>query len=285
MLIIVSLLTTNLSASVDTAQQLPDITVKDKDIEEIEPTQETLTPEIDPLEYLAPDLQDIITPEFSLPIDKSGIIKPIEINTKILPSPWLHNISRQPVYVFRVQVPAGVEQWSLLITDIEGNVFHKIISHKPPSPGLLEVPWDGKNVAHKMLDVGSTFGYIFHFIYHDGHMETTVGEPFTINALYYERRKSKIISISLKHLFIKEAVLSSEGKLTLKEASDILKQYYIYPITIKVYSSDKELAEKQVKIITEYIAQQLFIPSDVIKTNIFVVEPKYYHVEIIAEEI
>jgi len=264
--------------------KLEDVVVKEKDTFKIEKQKPPIDININHMKVVLPTLETgkyfLEGREDILEIDDLNALPRLHSRAPI--SPWLYSIIDEPVITFvfgEEQIKTGT--WELIITDMHGAPF-RVFSGKNTLPPSLA--WDGRDETGRFMKVGKVYSYIFKASKDPGRIHSSIGKPFSIDAAVHQEKRELYISLSLESLFktTKDGTeISPKGRLLLREASDIIKDRFYSPISVKVYSGDDAGAGEDAKMISSLIAETLLIPEGRIKFEGHRDAPENYQANII----
>ncbi|MCK5242919.1 hypothetical protein KAR34_10750 [bacterium] len=193
-----------------------------------------------------------------------AISVPGELKAEQAASPYIQLFRRPPILTLnpRYKGNVGIAKWRLRITDSFGNVF-KDYSGKSSLP--KRIVWDGKGKGKKgMLDVGTSYSYIFSIIDVASNPTSHMGKPIVLESLMYEKDGLLIAKVVADAIFEKKGrktIISQKGKLYLKEVADLLVHHQRYPLVVESYFKDVDDANYRGEKIQEYLAKMLVIPK------------------------
>ncbi len=150
-------------------------------------------------------------------------------------------------------------QWTLSITDEDGNIFHKYSGTGLP-PEILT--WSGENNQHEWVRAGHTYAPVYVFVDEAGSPKTLMGELVKFTVIGYQKGSSFTIGMDSAALFgpnKKGRVLDKEkGEPLLASIADLIKRrYYNMPLRINVYAQTVDLAGQQADLIKNYLKAEL----------------------------
>jgi flagellar motor protein MotB len=192
----------------------------------------------------------------------------IVMDSKQVASPCLKKLVKDTVATFYPQTKGEViTSWNLVITDDKGREFKKFKgTYVLPN----SLPWNGRNDKDKIIDVDTTYTYIFSYIDVVGSPHTIVGNPFSIDALAHQEKNGLVITLSSKVLFdpsAEDAQIKPDAMLLIQEVADEIKNYFGLPIEIEVYDDNTVIADAQAEIISNLLSEKLIIWKEQIKTS------------------
>lgn len=188
------------------------------------------------------------------------------LNSKQTSSPWLEDIPYPPLIVFYPEkTQAKIVSWKLIIADEQGNIIRTIEGKGFPVRGIV---WEGINDKKEIIKVGSLYSYKFLAFDSQGNSQTTLGEPFRLDWLKYEKKGKIILEIYNSALFTKnEAGFLSSAELKLKRITDLLRENSRYSFQVEIYSQEEDmsLVNRQKDSLRQYLAKELIsLPEDVL---------------------
>jgi hypothetical protein len=193
-----------------------------------------------------------------------AISVPSELKAGQAASPFIQLFRRPPILTLnpRYKGNVGIAKWRLRITDGFGNVFRDYSGRGSLPKRII---WDGKGKENKgMLDVGSSYSYIFSIIDVASNPTSQMGKPIVLESLMYEKDGIIIAKVVADAVFEKKGrktVISQKGKMYLKEVADLLTAKQRYPLVVVSYFKDVDDASYKGEIVQEYLAKLLVIPK------------------------
>jgi hypothetical protein len=193
---------------------------------------------------------------------------PAALNTQQAAAPYIQLFRQPPILTLnpRYKGKVGIAKWRLRITDGFGNVF-KDYSGKGSLPPKLV--WDGRGKEDKgMLDVGTSYSYIFSIIDVASNPTSQMGKPIVLESLMYEQDGMIIAKLVADAVFEekgRKTVISQKGELYLKEIADLVSYRQRFPLTVETYFKDMDAASYQGEKIQEHLAETMIIPKKRIK--------------------
>lgn len=186
------------------------------------------------------------------------------LNSSQTASPFIQLFKKPPIMTLRPRYKskAGIANWRLRITDGFGNVFRDF-SGKNSLPE--EIVWDGRNGAREMMDVGTSYSYIFSIVDVASNPTSQMGRPMVLESLLYEENGVLVGKVTCEALFEKKARrtgLSPKGELYCREVADLLSWRQNYPLIIDCYAKDVDAANSNGEIIQEYLTKRMILPKD-----------------------
>lgn len=189
-----------------------------------------------------------------------------ELNSKQTASPWLEDIPQSPLIVFYPEkTQSKVIRWKLIINDEQGNIVRTLEGKGFPVRGIV---WEGINNKKELIKVGAIYSYKYLGFDALGNSQTTLGEPFRLDWLRYEKKSKTMIEIYNTILFNdKEASLFASAQGKLKRIVDVLRENSRYDFQVEIFAEDKDLSllSKKKDLIRNYLAQELIaLPEDIV---------------------
>ena len=177
-----------------------------------------------------------------------NVVSPFSVD--ILPSPFLK---------FTLEGnDRDIDEWSFIFTDPRGEIF-STISGKKNIP--KEFYWDGtSNINKSLIMPGQSYSYILK-IKEGENLRTIKGDHFVIKGIYFEKPEYKDIRLSLGEIFdinTNSITMKPSAYLILKEAIDILKEFYNCNMNIIVYDKNVSIAQKRAAVIKKYIKTNMY---------------------------
>ena len=177
-----------------------------------------------------------------------NVVSPFSVD--ILPSPFLK---------FTLEGnDRDIDEWSFIFTDPRGEIF-STISGKKNIP--KEFYWDGtSNINKSLIMPGQSYSYILK-IKEGENLRTIKGDHFVIKGIYFEKPEYKDIRLSLGEIFdinTNSITMKPSAYLSLKEAIDILKEFYNCNMNIIVYDKNVSIAQKRAAVIKKYIKTNMY---------------------------
>lgn len=188
-----------------------------------------------------------------------SLITPSIIYSFNVISPFSLNILSSPFLKFDIEGSGvDIDEWSFIFTDPRGEVF-STISGKKNIP--KELYWDGTSNIYKSLIIpGQSYSYILK-VKKGNETKTIKGDYFSIKGIYFEKPEYKDIRLSLNEIFdlnTNSGVMKPTANLILKEAMDILKEFYDCNMNIIVYDKNSNVAQKRADILKKYIKTNMY---------------------------
>jgi hypothetical protein len=223
---------------------------------------------------LAFDVDEIAIPyvkteDYVLDVSPSSVANPSltvvnYLSSSQTASPYLQLFKRPPIMTLRPKYKAQgrIASWRLRITDGMGNVF-KDFSGKNSLPE--EIIWDGHGTSMEMLDVGTSYSYIFSVLDEASNPTSQMGRPMVLESLLYDAGGVTVAKVIADVLLGKQAnrtLLSPKGELYCREVADILKAHQRYPLLIESYAKDVDKANSNGEIVQDFLTQLLVLPKE-----------------------
>ncbi|MEK7273704.1 MAG: hypothetical protein AAB110_00475, partial [Candidatus Desantisbacteria bacterium] len=207
----------------------------------------------------------------------------IVMDSKQVAFPYLKKLVRDTVATFYPQTKGEVvTSWNLVITDDKGREFKKFKgTYALPN----NLPWNGRNDKDKIIDVDTTYTYIFNYIDVVGSPHTIVGNPFSIDALVHQEKNGLVITLSNRVLFDPSAddvQIKPDAMPIIQEAADEIKNYFGLPIEVEVYDDNTTMANAQAEIISNLLAEKLIVWNEQIKTSTHRIKKQKPYINIIV---
>jgi len=193
---------------------------------------------------------------------------PSTLNSSQAAAPYIQLFRRPPILTLnpRYKGKVAIAKWRLRITDGYGNVF-KDFSGRGSLP--KQIVWQGEGKGNKgMLDVGTSYSYIFSIIDVASNPTSQMGKPIVLESLLYEKDNviiAKVVADVVLEKKGRKTVISQKGKLYLKEVADLLTQRQRYPLIVESYFKDVDDANYKGEKIQKYLSGLLVIPKKRIK--------------------
>lgn len=184
-----------------------------------------------------------------------------KLNSTQTASPFIRLFQRPPILTLRPRYKSKVKiaKWRLRITDGFGNVF-KDFSGRNTLP--KKISWDGIGKTDKMLDVGTSYSYIFSIIDVASNPTSQMGKPIVLESLLYEQGGITVAQLVYDAVLEKQGrktVITRKGKLYLREVADLLTARQNYPLVIESYAKDIDSAKTKGEMIQEYFEERLLL--------------------------
>lgn len=264
------------------AGTLDDVLVRDEDTMKVTSEKPLFAIDLDPLKEVAGRDESLLNrSDDTLQMSTGTVVTPL--TSRAIISPWLTAIAADPVMTF--PGPAGSPaRWKLNIVDTQGKVFRQ---YSGKGARTDEIQWDGRGAKRMFLSVGSLYSYFMVTTDKAGTKTTSVVRPFRVAAAQHRERDGTHISIALASVCQTgkpSRALTENGGDYLIEAADIIKQCYPRPFSIKVYDADRESARRAAVVISSFMAAQLMIPPEQVRTESYQAQANTYHVEIVIRD-
>ncbi len=211
----------------------------------------------------------VVTEDYVLDVSPTALANPAVtvtnyLNSSQTASPYIQIFRRPPILNLRPRYKskAGIARWRLRITDSFGNVFRDF-SGKGNLPD--EIVWDGRGQKDEMLDVGTSYSYIFSIVDVASNPTSQMGRPIFLDSLLYDEGGVIIAKVTVDALFEKntrKTLLSSKGELYCQEIADLLMARQNFPVFINCYAKDVDKANTYGEAIQKYLSARLILPKD-----------------------
>ncbi|MDI6781117.1 MAG: hypothetical protein QME49_03295 [bacterium] len=190
------------------------------------------------------------------------------MDSKQVSFPCLKKLVKDKVVTFYPQTRGEViTSWNLVITDNKGREFKKFKgTYVLPN----NIPWDGRNDKDMIIDVDTTYTYIFSYIDVVGSPHTIVGNPFSIDAIAHQEKNGLVVTLSSRVLFDPSAddvQIKPDAMPLIQEVADEIKNYFGLPIEIDAYDDNTTTANAQAEIVSNLLAEKLIVWNEQIKTS------------------
>jgi hypothetical protein len=201
-------------------------------------------------------------------LDQPAVTVPDTLNSEQAAAPYIKLFKTAPFLTLNPKYKShvAIAKWRLRITDGFGNVF-KDYSGNGSLP--QQIVWDGlNNNRNKMIDVGTSYSYIFSIIDVASNPTSQMGKPIVLESLMYEKNNEILASVVYDGIFKKKSrrtAVSKKGELYLKEISDLLMGYRKFPLLIESYGKDIDDASYKGEIVQKQLAKNLTMPTDQFK--------------------
>ena len=200
-------------------------------------------------------------------IANSAISVASYLNSSQTASPYIQIFKKTPILTLRPRYKSkgSISHWRLRITDGFGNVF-KDFSGKGSLPA--EIVWEGRNKNLEMMDVGTSYSYIFSVVDEATNPTSQMGRPIILESLLYEQNGTTIGKVTVEALFSKNMrknSLSPKGELYCREIADIFTARQTYPVILECYAKDVDTANTLGEIIQAYLSEHYTLPKDKFK--------------------
>lgn len=189
---------------------------------------------------------------------------PSFLNSEQAASPHIQMFQRPPILTLNPKYNSRVSiaKWRLRITDGFGNVFRDFAG-KGNLP--KKIVWDGLSKDKKtMVDVGTSYSYIFSIIDVASNPTSQMGKPIVLESLMYEKNNvviAKVVSEALYGKKGRRTILGEKGKLYISEIADLMIAYKKFPLIIESYGKDVDDASYKGELIQKYLAKRLTLPK------------------------
>lgn len=261
------------------AGTLEDVLVRDEDTMKVTSEKPLFAIDLDPLKGVAGMDESLLNRDDASPRISTGTMAP-SLASRAIMSPWLTAVAVDPIMT--LPGPAGnPARWKLNIVDTQGKLFRQF-SGKGARAG--EILWDGRGTNGTFLSVGALYSYFMVTADRSGAKTTSVVRPFRIAAAQHREQDGTHVSLALAsvcHTGKPTRALTETGSELLIEAADIIKQYYPRPFIVKVYDKDRDSARRAVVVISSFVAGQLLIPPEQVRTESYQAQANNYRVEIV----
>ncbi|MEW6515667.1 MAG: hypothetical protein AB1439_02005 [candidate division FCPU426 bacterium] len=192
---------------------------------------------------------------------------PSTLNSAQAASPFIQLFKRPPILTLnpRYNSQVNISKWSLRITDGFGNVFKNFTGE-----GSLpkQIIWDGTDKNKQMLDIGTSYSYIFSIVDVASNPTSQMGKPVILESLLYEENGELIAQVTSEVMFEKgerKTTISQKGQLYLREVADLITSRQNFPVQLEAYAKDLDDASAKGEIIQDYLVERLTIPKENIK--------------------
>ena len=190
--------------------------------------------------------------------------------------PWRMTFSQRPGIALRVRDqlfvilgrkldPKEVKgyAWNLTIADEEGRVFHHYEGSSDPPEELI---WSGQNDQGEWIKAGRSYSAVYTFTDPLGSLHTSVGKPLLFKGIVHQEDTGLHVSLDSSVLFgtTKAAVELAvpAGVDLLRSAADLIKRRFTgIPVSVRVFSNTKELADTQGAVIQSMLIHELMTMS------------------------
>ncbi len=196
-----------------------------------------------------------------------SISVPRLLNSTQAASPHILLFKQPPILTLnpRYKSKVRIAKWRLRITDSFGNVFRDF-SGKGSLP--KQIIWDGLGKTKAMLDVGTSYSYIFSVIDVASNPTSQMGKPIVLESLMYDDNGTTIAQVVMDAIFTKKArktVISDKGQLYLREVADMLTTHQKFPLVMEAYSKDVDDARYKGELVQDYLKERLTLRKKDIK--------------------
>ncbi len=192
-----------------------------------------------------------------------------KLNSTQTASPFIQLFQRPPILTLRPRYNSKVKiaKWRLRITDGFGNVF-KDFSGRSALP--KKISWDGIGKNSTMVDVGTSYSYIFSIIDVASNPTSQMGKPIVLESLLYEEGGITVAQIVYDVVLEKKGrktLITKKGELYLREVADLLMAKQNYPLVIESYAKDIDAAKTKGEMIREYFEERLLLSKQKFKIS------------------
>lgn len=194
---------------------------------------------------------------------------PSTLNSSQAASPHIQLFRRPPILTLnpRYNSQVNISRWSLRVTDGFGNVFKNFTGE-----GSLpkQIIWDGTDKNKQMLDIGTSYSYIFSIVDVASNPTSQMGKPVVLESLLYEDNGELIAQVVHDAIFDKgerKTTISQKGELYLREVADLITARQVYPVQLEAYAKDLDDASSKGEIIQDYLVERLTMPKENIKLS------------------
>jgi len=176
----------------------------------------------------------------------------------------LNNIETQPIFKVIPKVPAGIEmeKWTFKVTDPTGaSVMIQKGSGNLPS----KFEWDGFDNNGNMMKLNAPYLYLLSYMDKAGNPGSVrKKEPKIVQVIKYYKDTKLFIEASNSILFEKQRKdrFSDKGREVITEIEDYIKMSNKFPVEIRVYSEDVDLAKEQADSLIRIFENSLKISKD-----------------------
>jgi hypothetical protein len=177
---------------------------------------------------------------------------------------YLNNIETQPIFKVIPKVPAGIEmeKWTFKVTDPTGaSVMIQKGSGNLPS----KFEWDGFDNNGNMMKLNAPYLYLLSYMDKAGNPGSVrKKEPKIVQVIKYYKDTKLFIEASNSILFEKQRKdrFSDKGMEVITEIEDYIKMSNKFPVEIRVYSEDVDLAKEQADSLIRIFENSLKISKD-----------------------
>ncbi|MCX7698118.1 MAG: hypothetical protein N2114_01450 [Candidatus Goldbacteria bacterium] len=177
---------------------------------------------------------------------------------------YLNNIETQPIFKIVPKVPAGIEieKWTFKVTDPTGA---SVMTLKGSGNLPSKFEWDGFDNNGNMMKLNAPYLYLLSYMDKAGNPGSVrKKEPKIVQVIKYFKDGKFYIEASNFILFEKQRKdrLTDKGKEIITEIEDYIKMSNRFPVEIKVYSEDIDLAKEQADSLLRIFENSLKIPKD-----------------------
>ncbi len=198
---------------------------------------------------------------------RPGVSIVSKLNSVQAASPFIQLFKSPPILTLRPRYNSKVKiaKWRLRITDSFGNVF-KDFSGRSKLP--KKINWDGMGKNEKMLDVGTSYSYIFSIIDVASNPTSQMGKPIILESLLYEQGGITVAQIVYDVVLERKGrktEITKKGALYLREVADLLTAKQNYPLVIESYAKDIDAAKTKGEMIQKYFEERLLLSKQKFK--------------------
>lgn len=177
---------------------------------------------------------------------------------------YLNNIETQPIFKVVPKVPAGIEmeKWTFKVTDPTGSA---VMTLKGSGSLPSKFEWDGFDNNGNMMKLNAPYLYILSYMDKAGNPGSVrKKEPKIVQAIKYYKDSKLYIEASNSIVFDKQRKdrVTDKGKEIITEIEDYIKMSNNFPVEIRVYSEDIDLAKEQADSIIRIFEKSLKISKD-----------------------
>lgn len=176
----------------------------------------------------------------------------------------LNNIETQPIFKVIPKVPAGIEmeKWTFKVTDPTGS---SVMTQKGSGNLPSKFEWDGFDNNGNMMKLNAPYLYLLSYMDKAGNPGSVrKKEPKIIQVIKYYKDAKLFIEASNSVLFDKQRKdrFTDKGKEIITEIEDYIKMSNRFPVEIRVYSEDVDLAKEQADSLLRIFENSLKISKD-----------------------
>ncbi|MCX8093655.1 MAG: hypothetical protein N3E50_05760 [Candidatus Goldbacteria bacterium] len=177
---------------------------------------------------------------------------------------YLNNIETQPIFKIVPKVPAGIEmeKWTFKVTDPTGA---SVMTLKGSGNLPSKFEWDGFDNNGNMMKLNAPYLYLLSYMDKAGNPGSVrKKEPKIVQVIKYFKDGKLYIEASNFILFEKQRKdrFTDKGKEIITEIEDYIKMSNRFPIEIKIYSEDIDLAKEQADSLLRTFENSLKISKD-----------------------
>lgn len=195
---------------------------------------------------------------------------------------YLNNIETQPVFKVIPKVPAGIEmeKWTFKVTDPTGS---SVMTQKGSGNLPSKFEWDGFDNNGNIMKLNAPYLYLLSYMDKAGNPGSVrKKEPKIIQAIKYYKDAKLFIEASNFILFEKQRKdrFTENGREIITEIEDYIKMSNKFPVEIRIYSEDVDMAKDQADSLLRIFENSLKISKDKfdIKTYKDMSAPRNYRI-------